>query len=261
MTAFTLCTLNANGIRSATKKGFGPWLERTRPDILCLQEMRARPHQVPDAIRSPEGYNSRWVCAEKPGYSGVAQYSRGAADRYGVGSGLGWSDAEGRCLRADYDDLDVSIVSLYLPAGSSSEERLELKFAFMDHFMAHAAALLEEGRPMAICGDLNIAHTEIDIHAPKRNEKNSGFLPEERKWLTALLDLGWVDVQRSLHPDVPGLYSWWSNRGKAREKDLGWRLDYVLCTPDLAERAEESWIEKDAGLSDHAPVFVRFREA
>ena len=250
----TLCTLNANGLRAAEKKGFSSWLERHAPDLLCLQELRALPTQVPDAVRSPAGYSTRWLCAEKKGYSGVAVYSRDAADRYSEGCGLDWADREGRILRADLGEL--VLVSAYVPSGSSSEERQDLKFAFMEHLQAWLAPLLELERPVAICGDINIAHTELDIHAPKRNEKNSGFLPEEREWFGQLLDAGWVDVFREHHPDEGGHYSWWSARGRARELDRGWRIDYVLCNRRLAPRVQRAWIERDADLSDHAPVWI-----
>jgi exodeoxyribonuclease-3 len=253
---FTLCSLNCNGLRSASNKGWAEWLAKGRPDALCLQEVRAWPDQVDASLRCPEGYNSRWLNAEKKGYSGVATYTRPAADRYSEGSGLDWSDAEGRVLRTDL--AEMTVLNVYVPSGSSSEERQERKFAWLDHFLGVTGELLAEGRPTVVCGDFNIAHTEIDIHAPKRNEKNSGFLPEERAWFSQLLAQGWTDVLRALHPEEPGLYSWWSNRGRAREKDLGWRLDYVLASPDLAPCAREAWIEKDAGLSDHAPVWVRF---
>jgi len=257
--SFTLCTLNVNGIRSAHKKGFGRWLKRTEPDLLCLQEMRAWPDQVPAELRSPAGYNTRWINAQKRGYAGVALYSREAADSYSAGSGLDWSDSEARFLRGDFADL--SVISLYLPSGSSGPERQARKFEFMEHILGKTRQLLRSKRPIAICGDLNVAHTELDIHNPRGNAKNSGFLPEEREWFTRLLRQGWVDTFRSLHPDEPGLYSWWSNRGQARAKDRGWRLDYVLTSPALAERAEEAWIEPKAGLSDHAPVWIRFADA
>lgn len=257
--SFTLCTLNVNGIRSAQQKGFGRWLKRTEPDLLCLQELRAWPDQVPAELRSPAGYNTRWVNAEKRGYAGVALYSREAADGYAAGSGLEWSDSEARFLRGDFEEL--SVISMYLPSGSSGPERQARKFEFMDHILKRTRQLLRSKRPIAICGDLNVAHTELDIHNPRGNAKNSGFLPEEREWFTRLLRQGWVDTFRSLHPDQPGLYSWWSNRGQARAKDRGWRLDYVLTSPALAERAEEGWIERKAGLSDHAPVWIRFADA
>ncbi|MEM7518965.1 MAG: exodeoxyribonuclease III [Planctomycetota bacterium] len=245
-----------NGIRAAEKRGFSDWLQRERPDFLCLQEMRAQLDQVPEELRSPAGYGTRWECAETKGYSGVGLYNRFAPDQYRVGSGLDWGDREGRVLRADYEEL--SIITIYVPSGSSSEERQQKKFEYMEHLLPWLQGLLDEGRPIAVCGDINIAHTEIDIHNPKGNAKNSGFLPEEREWFGRVLDQGWSDVLRDLNPDVKGLYSWWSNRGRAREKDLGWRIDAVWCSPQLAAVAEKAWIEKDAGLSDHAPVWVEF---
>lgn len=249
-------SLNVNGLRSAARHGFLEWLDGARPDLLLLQEVRARPEQVDDALRSPAGWDARWLCAEKPGYSGVSTLSRLPVQRHTEGCGLDWADAQGRFLRSDFDELTT--LNLYLPSGSSSEEAQARKDAFLEHFLAYAERLLDEGRPMLLCGDFNIAHTELDIHNPKGNAKNSGFLPHERAWMTELLALGWRDVLREQHVGEPGLYSWWSNRGRAREKDLGWRLDYVLATPDLAERVVEARVDKHAGLSDHAPVLVSF---
>jgi len=253
---FTLCSLNCNGLRAAEARGFARWLKRRRPDVLCLQELRAWPDQVRPELRAPAGYNARWTNADRRGYSGVALYSRAPADRYVSGSGLEWGDAEGRVLRADFGDL--SVVSTYVPSGSSGPVRQAAKLTWLDHFADFARGLVAENRPVALCGDLNVAHREIDIHDPRGNAKNSGFLPEERAWFDRLLAAGWVDVLRMLHPDGAGLYSWWSNRGRARELDRGWRIDYVLATPALAELAREAWIERRAGLSDHAPVWVRF---
>jgi exodeoxyribonuclease-3 len=250
----TVCTLNANGIRSADRRGFSKWLARTQPDVLCLQEMRATEDDVDDELRSPAGYSTRWQCAEKKGYSGVALYSKPSPDRYSPGTGFEHCADEGRALRADFQDM--SVVSLYVPSGSSSDERQKVKFKFLDHLLEFTGALVKEKRPLLLCGDFNIAHTAIDIARPKQNEKNSGFLPEERAWFDRLLAQGWVDCFRTLHPGEPGLYSWWSNRGRARENDVGWRIDYVLATPELAPRVRKSWIEKKAGLSDHAPVWV-----
>lgn len=250
----TLCSLNLNGIRAAANKGLLEWLERNQPDWLCLQELRALPEQVPDEVRAPAGYAARWNPAQKKGYAGTALFSREVADHYEHGTGLDWGDAEGRCVRGSFPELEV--LSLYVPSGSSSEERQERKFAYLDHLAAWMAERLAEGRPMAICGDYNIAHTELDIWSPKTNAKNSGFLPEERAWFTRLLESGWVDAFRAQHVGEPGLYSWWSNRGQARAKDRGWRIDYCLLTPSLAERVTDAWIDKEAGLSDHAPVFL-----
>jgi len=166
---------------------------------------------------------------------------------------------EGRALRADFDDLTV--ISLYVPSGSSSPERQAAKFRFLDEIQPWFAALKREKRPMLVCGDVNIAPTALDLARPKPNEKNSGFLPEERAWFAKLLGSGWVDVVRQLNPEKPALYSWWSNRGAARENDVGWRIDHVLASPDLAPRVTRAWIEKDAGLSDHAPVWVELGSA
>lgn len=250
----TLCTLNLNGLRSAERRGFARWLKKSKPDVLCLQELRAMPADVDEALRSPSGYNSRWNSAAKKGYSGVALYSRASADRYTAGTGFDHCADEGRALRADFESL--SAVSLYVPSGTSSPERLAMKLRFLDELLGFTGALLAEDVPIAVCGDMNIAHTPLDLAAPKRNEKNSGFLPEERAWFDRLLAQGWVDVMRRLHPGEPGLYSWWSNRGRARAKDVGWRLDYVLASPKLAGRVTKAWIEKKVNLSDHAPVWV-----
>jgi exodeoxyribonuclease-3 len=258
VTELTLCTLNANGIRAAAKRRFRAWLKRTRPDVLALQELRARRDQVPDEVASPPGYDARWLEAEKKGYSGVAVFSRLPVDAYSTGTGLPWSDAEGRFLRADFA-AGFSVCSVYFPSGSSGEARQEAKYAFLDHFLGFADGLLADGRPVALCGDLNIAHTELDIWNPKGNAKNSGFLPEERAWLTKLLELGWVDVLRERRPTETGPWSWWSNRGRARELDRGWRIDYTLASPAFAELVTDCWIERKAGLSDHAPVWTRFR--
>jgi exodeoxyribonuclease-3 len=254
----TLCSLNLNGMRAAERRGFSEWLARTKPDYLCLQELRANEDQVPDEVRSPAGYNTRWNSASKNGYSGTALYSRAAAESYSVGSGLSWGDDEGRVLRARFPELEV--ISLYVPSGSSSEARQELKYAYMEHLTEWMGELLAEDRPIAICGDYNIAHTELDIWSPKTNAKNSGFLPEERAWFTSILQQGWRDVFREQHEGQGGVYSWWSNRGQARAKDRGWRIDYCLLSPSLAERVERTWIEKDADLSDHAPVWVELAD-
>lgn len=252
----TLASLNANGIRSAQRRGFSRWLQRTRPDILCLQELRALPEDVEDELRSPAGWNSRWFPATKKGYSGVGVYSREAPLVYQVGHGFELCAEEGRGLRADLEDLTA--ISLYVPSGASKPERQALKFRFLDQLLPWTQRLLREKRPMALCGDFNIAHTEIDIHDPKGNAKNSGFLPEERAWFGQLLAQGWRDVLREKHPGERGHWSWWSNRGKAREKDLGWRIDYCLCSPALAPRVQRAWVEKGADLSDHAPVWIEF---
>jgi exodeoxyribonuclease III len=250
----TLCTLNLNGIRSAERRGFSKWLARAKPDHLCLQEMRATIEDVEDHVRAPAGYSTRWLSAAKKGYAGVALYARPSADRYLVGTPFDHCADEGRAIRADFGNLTV--ISLYVPSGSSSPERLKIKLEFMEHMLGYTKALLREKRAIAICGDFNVAPQAIDLARPKQNEKNSGFLPEERAWFAKVLDQGWTDVVRARNPGVEGLYSWWSNRGRARETDVGWRLDHVLTSPALTERVTRAWIEKKAGLSDHAPVWV-----
>ena len=263
---FTLASLNCCGVRSAERRGLLRWLKRARPDVLCLQEVRAWPDQVSPELRCPAGYNSRWLVCGRKGYAGVATYSRPSPDGHVAGSGcddLAWGDEEARVLRTDFGGL--SVLNLYLPSGSNSPDRQLLKFEYLEHFLPTAKAWLEQaesrGRQVLLCGDFNIAHTPLDIRNAKGNEKNSGFLPAEREWFSQLLALGWVDVLRALHPGVPSLYSWWSQRGAARAKDVGWRIDYVLASPTLARRATEAWIEKTARLSDHAPVWVRFAAA
>lgn len=250
----TLCTLNLNGIRSAERRGFSKWLAKKKPDLLCLQEVRAHRDDVDAALHAPKGYATDWHSATKKGYSGVALYARRAPDRYSRDQGFDHCCDEGRVLRADFGEL--SVVSLYVPSGSSSPERLAIKLKYLKHLLRYTRALLKEGRPIALCGDLNVAPTALDLARPRQNEKNSGFLPEERAWFAKLLEQGWVDVVRAKHPGVPGLYSWWSARGEARAKDIGWRLDHVLASPSLAPRVRKAWIEKQAGLSDHAPVWV-----
>jgi len=254
--SFTVCSLNCNGLRAAHKKGFLKWLAKAKPDLVLLQEVRAWPDQVKPELRSPPGYNAHWVSARKKGYSGVAIYSRVPVSRAVVGSGLDWGDDEGRVLRVDFEGW--TFASVYVPSGSSSEERQARKERYLDHLAAWLEDLRQEGRPTVVGADWNIAHTPLDIWNPTGNKKNSGFLPHERAWVDRLLATGWVDIHRQLNPDVQGPYSWWSNRGKARTKDRGWRLDWLLGTPAAAELATESWVGRSRNLSDHAPVFVRF---
>lgn len=253
---WTLTTLNVNGLRAATRKGFQGWLRQAAPDVLCLQELRVAAADMDDDHRAPDGWRSVQADAQKKGYSGVAVWSARPPRHSAIGGGLGWADEEGRIARMD---LDVgTVISVYLPSGSSGEARQAMKEEFMAWFLDWSRALLATGRPVALCGDLNIAHQEIDIHNPKANAKNSGFLPHERAWFSDLLALGWVDVFRAVNPGRQE-YSWWSNRGQARALNRGWRLDYVLASPALAAQAEAAWIEPTPNLSDHAPVSVRFR--
>lgn len=254
---WTLATLNLNGLRSATRRGFPGWLDRARPDVLCLQELRIQRAEMVGEHAPPAGWHEIQADAEKKGYSGSAVWSRIEPRCTSLGCGLDWADSEGRVTRMELPQ--ATVLSVYLPSGSSGPERQARKDAFLVYFLDVTAALLKEGRPVVMCGDFNIAHKEIDIHDPKGNAKNSGFLPHERAWMDALLAQGWVDLFRARNPELRQ-YSWWSNRGRARENDKGWRLDYLIASPDLASRAEISWIERSADLSDHAPVLVRFED-
>jgi exodeoxyribonuclease-3 len=253
-----IISVNLNGIRSAASKGLYPWLAQQNADIVCMQELKAQIPDLADALRSPEGFHGSFHCAEKKGYSGVGLYMRRQPDQVVEGFGNAEFDAEGRYLRADWGNL--SVISLYLPSGSSSPERQEAKFRFLDVFYPHLAALRNEGREIVLCGDWNIAHREIDLKNWKSNQKNSGFLPEERAWIGQVFDeLGWVDVYRQLHPEATGdAYTWWSNRGQAWAKNVGWRIDYQIATPGIAQTARAATVFKEQRFSDHAPLIVDY---
>ena len=254
-----IVSANLNGIRSATQKGFFDWLATTGADVVCVQELKAQLADLKPEHRTPAGFPfSVFHCAGKKGYSGVGLYARREPDRVVEGLGIDWIDSEGRYLRADFGTL--SVISLYLPSGSSSEERQAVKFRFMDAFLPHLDALRAEGRDIVLCGDWNIAHNEIDLKNWKGNLKNSGFLPEERAWIGARLAEGWSDVWRQLYPEAPG-YTWWSQRGQAYAKDVGWRIDYQIATAGLAARAQSAFVYKDTKFSDHAPLVVDYADA
>ena len=253
---WTLSTLNVNGIRAALKNGFQGWRSRSGADVLCLQELRMQADEMEAEHSRPRGWRHVQTDAEKKGYSGVSVWSRLPVLGTRTGCGLDWADREGRIARMDLEQ--ATVVSVYLPSGSSGEARQAMKEAFMDHFFEWSRCLLDEGRPVVLCGDLNIAHTAMDIHNATANKKSSGFLPHEREWFSRLLDLGWVDVWRALHPEARE-YSWWSNRGQARQLDRGWRIDYQLASPDLAAKASRAWITgRQPALSDHCAVNVTY---
>ena len=251
-------TANLNGVRSAETKGFFSWLFDQHADVVCLQELKAQLADMNAEMRNPEGMHGFFHCAEKRGYSGVGIYARREPDRVVEGLGNPEFDAEGRYIQADFGNL--SVVSLYLPSGSSSDERLQAKYRFMDRFLPHMAELQACGREVIVCGDWNIAHREIDLKNWKSNQKNSGFLPEERAWLSRLFDeQGWVDVYRRLHPEATeACYTWWSNRGQAWTKNVGWRLDYQIATAGIAAKATAASIYKEARFSDHAPLTIDY---
>lgn len=232
-----IITLNLNGIRSAWRKGLLPWLAAQNADIICVQEIKAHYVDLGEEMKTPAGLHTYYCCAEKKGYSGVGLWSRRKPDRVLDLLGSAEFDREGRYLCADFGHL--SVVSLYQPSGSSSEQRQEAKFRFMDFIYPRLVELAASGRDVIVCGDWNIAHQEIDLRNWRGNRRNSGFLPEERAWISRLLnDAGWCDVYRKLHPDTTGeAYTWWSNRGQAWANNVGWRLDYQLATAAVADRA------------------------
>jgi exodeoxyribonuclease-3 len=251
-----IISANLNGIRSASNKGFFNWLATQNADVIGVQELKAQAADLTAEMQNPHGLYGYFHYAEKKGYSGVGLYCRREPDAVIVGLGIEDIDNEGRYLEVQFGN--VSIISLYLPSGSSSEERQTVKFQFLDHFWPRLAELIASGREVIIMGDWNIAHKEIDLKNWKGNLKNSGFLPEERAWFGKMLsELKWVDVWRTLYPEIPG-YTWWSNRGQAYAKDVGWRIDYQIATPQLAATAQQASIYKDEKFSDHAPLIVDY---
>jgi exodeoxyribonuclease III len=284
-----IISVNLNGIRSAASKGFYDWLAQQDADIICLQELKSQAADMTEQMLMLQGYHGYFHYAEKKGYSGVGIYCREQPQRVMVGLGIAEFDAEGRYLCADF--ANFSVVSLYLPSGSSGEERQAVKFKFMAAFMPHLRSMMASppvsgggatrllpqaagiasnvsqphlrelrasGREVVICGDWNIAHKEIDLKNWRGNKKNSGFLPEERAWLTELFDeVGFADVFRLVHPELEA-YTWWSNRGQAWAKDVGWRIDYQIATPGIAARAETASIYKAQRFSDHAPLIIDY---
>lgn len=251
-----ITTFNANGIRSAASKGFFDWFHALSADILCLQEIKAQNHQLTEPVFQPENYHCFYLEAEKKGYSGVGLLSKQRPDD--VIRGLGWPDfdREGRYLEARFGNL--SVVSLYLPSGTSGPERQAAKFDFLARFRPHLRNCLQQNRNYIFCGDFNIAHRNIDLKNWRSNQKNSGFLPEERAWLDSIFDEdGWVDAFRRVNAE-PEQYTWWSNRGQARAKNVGWRIDYHIVSPDLASRIRSADIHTAERFSDHAPLTLDY---
>lgn len=255
---FRIISVNLNGIRSASNKGFYAWLQKQNADVICMQELKAQAADMTAEMLAPLGYFGHFHYAEKKGYSGVGIYSKIKPDVVIEGLGMQDIDIEGRYIEAQFGNL--SVISLYLPSGSSGEERQAFKFDVMARFMPHLEALKASGREVVICGDWNIAHQEADLKNWKGNKKNSGFLPEERAWLTDLFRrVSWVDVYRQLHPEATDeCYTWWSNRGQAWAKNVGWRIDYQIATPDMAAKACAASIYKDERFSDHAPLTIDY---
>lgn len=258
---FKLTSLNLNGIRSATTKGLEAWLAKTRPDCICVQEVKAQAGDVKGRFEELADLKGYFHFAEKKGYSGVGIYTRHEPSEVVVGYGSADFDAEGRYVELRFDTASTkrSIISCYFPSGSSGEERQQAKFRFLDELYPHLTQLKSE-REFILCGDVNIAHQEIDLKNWKGNRKNSGFLPEERAWMTKLLnEAGMVDVYRQLQPTATDeAYTWWSNRGQAYAKNVGWRLDYQIATPNVAKTAKGASIFKSTRFSDHAPLTIDY---
>ncbi len=251
-----IITLNANGIRSAARKGFFDWMATQDADVVCIQETKAQRDQLDDPVFHPKGYHCHYFDAEKKGYSGVAVYSRVKPQDVIVGYGSREFDAEGRYLEVQLKGL--SIVSLYLPSGSSSEERQQAKFRFLGEFMPYLRGLKRRKRDYVLCGDWNIAHKEIDLKNWRSNQKNSGFLPEERAWLDELFgEVSYVDAFREINAEADQ-YTWWSNRGQAWSKNVGWRIDYQVLSPKLRGSVQGAAIYKAQRFSDHAPLTIDY---
>jgi exodeoxyribonuclease III len=250
-----IITFNCNGIRSAGRKGFLDWLAGQDADVVCLQELRADVAQVEAAGLVPAGWHCLFEPARRPGYSGVALWSKQAPEAVTRGFGAAEFDAEGRYLSARIQGITVA--SIYLPSGSASEARQQSKFRFLECFAPHLDDLRSQGAHV-LCGDWNIAHRQIDLRNWRGNQKNSGFLPEERAWLDGVFAPGcWSDAFREVD-DRPDQYTWWSNRGQARAKNVGWRIDYQIVSPDLRGRARRAIIHPEPRLSDHAPLIMDY---
>ena len=251
-----IITCNINGIRSAASKGFFSWLEKQHADIVCVQELKAQEKDVIPTYQVAGPLSGFFHYAEKPGYSGVGIYTRRQPDSVRIGWGWPEADSEGRYLRADFGRL--SVISMYLPSGSSSEERQQAKYRFMDQIFPELRALRKSRRHVVLCGDWNIAHTQKDLKNWRGNQKNSGFLPEERNWMTRVFnEAGLVDAFRSVNQDEDQ-YTWWSFRGQAWAKNVGWRIDYQVTTPGLAKLVTHTAIYKETRFSDHAPLIIDY---
>jgi len=245
-----IISYNVNGIRAALNKGFASWLKAENPDILCLQELKALPEQVPD-FYSELGYSMYWETADKKGYSGVAILSKKEPIRVSNGCGNEVYDSEGRVIRADYEGF--SVMCVYMPSGTSGDIRQDFKYEWLDFFYGYAQEIRKDQPNLVICGDYNIAHKEIDIHNPVSNKKSSGFLPEERAWLTKFMESGFVDTFRKFN-DQPHEYSWWSYRANSRANNKGWRIDYLMATSEMEDKLTSGSILQEVRHSDHCPI-------
>ncbi|MBF0485189.1 MAG: exodeoxyribonuclease III [Candidatus Omnitrophica bacterium] len=248
-----LISWNVNGIRAVHKKGFLDWFKKESPDILCLQETKAEKDQLDESLLNISGYESFWCSAEKKGYSGVALYSKKKPLSVEYGFGLREFDTEGRIIMADYEDF--VLFNIYFPNGSAGNKRVPFKLSFYDAFLKKALKLKKSGRHVIVCGDVNTAHEEIDLARPKENVKNTGFLPEERAWVTQFVNAGFMDTFRHFYKEG-GHYSWWDYKTGARARDIGWRIDYFFVDKDFLPHLKKAFILKDVLGSDHCPVGI-----
>ena len=242
---------NVNGLRAVVKKGFFDWLESEEPDVVCLQEIKARTEDLDEKILNPKGYHAFWNPAERKGYSGVAIFTKKKPVAVHLGLGIERFDCEGRIIRIEFKDFDL--FSVYFPNGTSGEERLQYKMEFYDSFLDHCEELRAQGRELVITGDVNTAHKPIDLKNPKANQKNSGFLPKERAWVDKFIEHGYVDSFRAFNED-PDQYTWWSYRFNVRAKNVGWRIDYFFVTEGLMKKVKDSFITPEVMGSDHCPI-------
>ncbi|MFA8300071.1 MAG: exodeoxyribonuclease III [Hyphomicrobiales bacterium] len=248
-----IISYNVNGIRAAVKKGFLEWLKEADPDIVCLQESKAQNDQVPNFELQELGYDNYWFSAQKKGYSGVAILTKTKPDHIEYGMGIEKYDNEGRMIRSDYGD--VSVISVYHPSGSSGDVRQDFKMQWLKDFQEYILELRKSRPNLIISGDYNICHEAIDIHDPVRNKNTSGFLPEEREWMTGFLEQGFTDSFRNLHPE-PHNYSWWSYRARARANNKGWRIDYHMISDSIKDKISSASIYSEVVHSDHCPIGV-----
>lgn len=249
-----IITYNVNGLRSALSKGFTDWLADEQPDIVCLQETKAQPEQIPTLEFEMLGYRAYFFSAKKKGYSGVAILTKQIPDRVEQGMGISRYDDEGRFLRADFGEL--SVVSVYHPSGTTGDERQAFKMVWLEDFHKYVSELTLLRPKLLLCGDYNICHRPIDIHDPVRNANSSGFLPEERDWMSKFLDSGFIDTFRHFHPEEPQHYTWWSFRANARTNNKGWRIDYCMASPALLPNLKDARILPEVKHSDHCPALV-----
>lgn len=247
-----LYSWNVNGLRAALKKGYAEWFATSQADVVCLQETKAMPEQLPPDVREPEGYSAFWNSSTvKKGYSGVACFSRPPVLWHVSGLPEPAYQGEGRLLLLEYESF--FLFNVYFPNGQMSEERLQYKLGYYDSFLEYAQSCREK-KPVVVCGDFNTAHKEIDLARPKANEKTSGFLPIERQWLDRFTEAGYVDTLRLQERQTPELYTWWSFRSNARARNVGWRIDYFFVSEELKDKVQRAWIEPEVQGSDHCPA-------